>query len=67
MRFDDNSDGTIKVEWTLEYHALEEIGYIVQAAGIGPKGQIRDRGFYDDGTELLEAAWQAQEREQFGS
>jgi hypothetical protein len=36
---------------------MEEVGYALQRAGLGPKGEIRDRGFYDDGTEILEAVW----------
>ena len=66
MRFTDNNNGTITVEWTLDYKDMEQVGYALQSAGIGPKGEIRDQGFYDDGNELLEAAWQAQEREEFG-
>jgi len=67
MRFTDHKDGYITLEWRLDYKDMEEVGYVLQSAGIGPKGRIRDQGFYDDGTTLLEAAWEAQEREEFGN
>jgi hypothetical protein len=67
MRFTDHKDGYITVEWQLDYKDLEQVGYALQSAGIGLKGKIVDQGFYDDGTALLEAAWEAQEREQEGT
>ncbi len=62
MRFTDHKNGDITVQWRLDYKSMEEIGYVLQSAGIGYNGKIRDRGFYDDGTAILEAVWAAQER-----
>jgi hypothetical protein len=64
MRFTDHNDGDITVEWRLDYQDLEQVGYALQSAGIGLKGGIVDQGFYDDGTAMLEAAWEAQSREE---
>jgi len=67
VRFTDHNDGRITVEWTLDYEEMIEAGYIIQAAGIGSKGETRDRGWYDDGTALFEAGMEAQEQEKFGN
>lgn len=66
MRFTDHRNGHITLEWTLDYQDLEQVGYALRSAGLSLKGVIRDKGFYDDGTAMLEAAWEAQEREKEG-
>jgi hypothetical protein len=33
-----------------------EIGYVLQSAGLGRGGSIADRGFWEDGEALIEAA-----------
>jgi hypothetical protein len=58
MRFEFNRHRKqVTLTWTLPLSDMEEVGYALQRAGLGPKGEIRDRGFYDDGTEILEAVW----------
>ncbi len=49
---------SIQIAWDIQ--DANEIGYVLQSAGRGPKGEIRDHGFYDDGTALLEAVWEAE-------
>jgi hypothetical protein len=66
MRFTDHRDGYITLEWTLDYGDLEQIGYALRSAGLSPKGELRDKGFYDDGNQLIGAAELAQERDREG-
>src|ERR1035438_1094994 len=51
----------ITFTWTLDFEDMEAIGHVIQSAGIGSLGDIRDRGFYDDGTAILTAVWKAED------
>jgi hypothetical protein len=62
VKFTNNGQkGSITLTWTLDLHDMESVGYVLQRAGQGPKGEIRDKGFYEDGTEILAAVWKAED------
>jgi hypothetical protein len=51
----------IAIEMRWEIDDAVEVGYVLQRAGLDKDGVVRDQGFYDDGTIMLEAAWLAQD------
>lgn len=57
----------LTLTWELELYEAEGIGYALVHAGLGPKGEIRDRGFYEDGTALLEAVFAVDDDEESDS
>ena len=54
-------DGRITISWDDPIDA-REVGYVLQRAGLDDKGRVRDHGFYDDGTAILAAVDEWDER-----
>lgn len=46
--------GRLTITWD-DLIDAREVAYVIQRAGLDDKGHVRDHGFYDDGTAMLEA------------
>ena len=47
-------NGWISMSWAPE--DAREVGHVLKSAGLDANGKVQDRGFYEDGVALIEAA-----------